>query len=93
MNRRKFFRAAASFVAGCAIGVGLRPKIEPVPQWEGVFVGEHVHQIKVTPDYECMIFIDRDVKQGVFTSSEGVRSITYRQVDGEWIKDESTRKA
>lgn len=92
MNRRKFLRAAASFVAGCAIGLGMRPKIDPVPQWEGVFVGEYVHRIKVTPDYECMIFFDRDVKHAEFASAEGVRSITYRQVDGEWIKHESTRK-
>lgn len=80
MNRRKFFKAAASFVAGCAIGIGMKPKIEPI---------RHV----LTPDYEYMVFFDKDIKHVEFASSDGVRSITYKCIDGKWEAHESTRKA
>ena len=35
MNRRRFFKGAAAFVAGCALGLGLKTKLDPVEsEWE-----------------------------------------------------------
>lgn len=88
MNRRRFFRAAASFVAGCAIGLGLRPKLDAI------------ENVVVSPDYEMIAFFERnklelieDENGILYIGKDGVRAIKYAERKGQWHKlNEPTRK-
>lgn len=89
MNRRRFFRAAASFVAGCAIGLGLRQQPVTVirsPEFELAPEYHSVHELTF------MVLYDRD-NPNRYQSEDGVRQLTYKCIDGKWTKHESTRKA
>ncbi len=61
MNRRSFFRKVGGFVAGCYLGLGLKPKVEefiyPPPK---VFTYKEVPSYPIASWYDFLMAEDKD---------------------------------